>query len=75
MSERRNSAFKKLPREHQYDSLVRRFAEMEANIKSMCSEAYKTGDEETVWFCKAQLADLERKRASMKLPERTPTDE
>lgn len=60
---------KKLSAEEQYDLLQGRIDASITAAKALCSEAYKAGDEETVWAAQASIKELERQKERMWKPE------
>lgn len=49
--------------------MLKRLEENDAEARGMANEAYKRGDQETVWVAKAILAENERSR--LKLPKQS----
>lgn len=54
--------------EEQYADLQNRCDEQIANARVLLADAYRERDYETVWFCKASISDLRRKKADMRKP-------
>jgi len=52
-----------------YTQLVSRIDATELQTRELANEAYKKGDQETVWVCKTTLAGLDRERARMRPPD------
>ena len=51
-----------------YASLVDRIDTAILRAKELCSEAHRVGDQETVWVCKATIAQHEKQKANLRKP-------
>lgn len=60
---------KSLTKEEQYDLLQSRIDASLTTTRALCSEAYKSGDQEGVWAAQAMIKQMERDKERMWKPE------
>ncbi len=51
-----------------YDTLMARIDAGETAARALCNEAFREGDQDTIWTCQATLKEYERLRASIRKP-------
>lgn len=53
----------------QYQLLVKRLDDHIERAQALCNQAYKEGDQESVWFAQSVIKDLGRQKAKLRKPE------